>query len=33
MDRIKEQVDLLSELDDAQVSELQSQIISEFESV
>lgn len=33
MDRIKEMLDQLSELDDAQVAELQSQIISEFESV
>ena len=33
MDRIKEQMDQLSELDDDQVSELQSQIITEFETV
>lgn len=33
MDRIKEQLDQLSELSDEQVSELQSEIISEFESV
>lgn len=33
MDRIKEQLDQLSDLDDSQVSELQSQIISEFETV
>jgi uncharacterized membrane protein YkoI len=33
VDRIKEQIDQLSDLDDLQVSELQSQIISEFETV
>ncbi len=33
MDRIKEQIDQLSDLDDTQVSELQGEIISEFESV
>jgi chemotaxis protein histidine kinase CheA len=33
VDRIKEMLDQLSELDDAQVAELQSEIISEFESV
>ena len=33
MDRIKEMMDQLSQLDDAQVAELQSGIISEFESV
>lgn len=33
MDRIKEMLDQLSELDDAQVAELESTIISEFESV
>ena len=33
MDRIKEQMDQLSDLDDSQVSELQGAIISEFESV
>ena len=33
MDRIKEQLDQLSELADDQVNELQSEIISEFESV
>lgn len=33
MDRIKEMLDQLSDLDDTQVSELQSQIISEFETV
>ena len=33
MDRIKEQLDQLSELSDDQVTELQSEIISEFESV
>lgn len=33
MDRIKEMLDQLSELDDAQVDELQNAIISEFESV
>ncbi len=33
MDRIKEMMDQLSELDDAQVAELQKSIISEFESV
>ena len=33
MDRIKEMMDSLSELDDAQVAELQKSIVSEFESV
>jgi hypothetical protein len=33
VDRIKEMLDQLSELDDAQVDELQSQILSEFETV
>jgi hypothetical protein len=33
VDRIKEMLDQLSDLDDTQVSELQSQIISEFETV
>ena len=33
MDRIKEMLDQLSDLDDTQVSELQSEIISEFETV
>ncbi len=33
MDRIKEMLDQLSDLDDTQVSELQSSIISEFETV
>ena len=33
MDRIKEMMDSLAELDDAQVAELQKSIVSEFESV
>ena len=33
MDRITEMLDQLSELDDAQVDELQNAIISEFETV
>ena len=33
MDRIKEMMDSLSELDDSQVAELQGEIISQFETV